>query len=207
MKSLLLILLASSAQALSVKTGGTFNSVSAATGTFSSLYVSGQATVGSSMTVNGVILTNGRTLQNVASGTSDITIKSNTANGAAAFELNAAGTSGADWVTATGNTGYGPAAEDLVLAYKNVAGTGSTGTKMMVRANGNVGIATSAPGTKLHISSGTLTIDGTNTNSMTISGTAGACLMLEDTDEAGWTECDVLNGVMSCSTDADGICD
>lgn len=72
---------------------------------------------------------------------------------------------------------------------------------------GFVGIGTTAPGSLLHVSSGTLTVDGTNVTTMRLSGTAGACLMLEDTDEAGWTECDVLNGVMSCSTDADGICD
>jgi hypothetical protein len=38
--------------------------------------------------------------------------------------------------------------------------------------------------------------------------TAGSnsCLMMRDTDNAGWTKCTTLNGVMSCSVDSDGIC-
>lgn len=32
------------------------------------------------------------------------------------------------------------------------------------------------------------------------------CIMMRDTDDGGWTKCTVLNGVMSCITDADGIC-
>ncbi len=42
-----------------------------------------------------------------------------------------------------------------------------------------------------------------------LGGSAGpiGCLMMEDTDSAGWTEVTVLNGVVSASTDADGVCD
>ena len=35
---------------------------------------------------------------------------------------------------------------------------------------------------------------------------SSSCLMLRDTDDAGWTKCTALNGVLSCSIDADGIC-
>ncbi len=38
-------------------------------------------------------------------------------------------------------------------------------------------------------------------------GSAQACLMLRDSDASGWSECEVLNGTLSCATDADGICD
>ena len=39
-------------------------------------------------------------------------------------------------------------------------------------------------------------------------GTSGAsCLMFRDTDDAGYTECFWLNGVQSCTIDADGVCD
>jgi hypothetical protein len=33
------------------------------------------------------------------------------------------------------------------------------------------------------------------------------CIMMRDTDDAGWTECNTLNGSLTCSIDADGICD
>ena len=48
---------------------------------------------------------------------------------------------------------------------------------------------------------------GTGTGQLTLDGSLGGCLMIRDTDDAGWTECDVLDGVMSCSSDANGICD
>lgn len=35
---------------------------------------------------------------------------------------------------------------------------------------------------------------------------SNSCLMLRDTDDAGWTKCTALNGVLSCATDADGVC-
>jgi hypothetical protein len=33
------------------------------------------------------------------------------------------------------------------------------------------------------------------------------CIILRDTDNAGWTECNTLNGSLSCTVDSDGICD
>ena len=52
-----------------------------------------------------------------------------------------------------------------------------------------------------------------DSNNMTVpgnitTGTSGAsCLMFRDTDVAGYTECFWLNGVQSCTIDADGTCD
>lgn len=65
-----------------------------------------------------------------------------------------------------------------------------------------LGIGEANPVGTLNINSATgvgqVTIDGTTT---------GGCIMLRDTDDAGWTECDALDGTLSCSVDADGICD
>ena len=71
----------------------------------------------------------------------------------------------------------------------------------IVLSGGNVGIGSTSPRSLLEIDK------GTGTAQITIDGTTGACLMLQDTDGAGWTECDALNGTLSCSTDADGVCD
>lgn len=48
---------------------------------------------------------------------------------------------------------------------------------------------------------------GTGWGQIDLDGSSGGCLMIRDTDDAGWTECSALNGVLSCSTDADGQCD
>jgi hypothetical protein len=44
-------------------------------------------------------------------------------------------------------------------------------------------------------------------DSLYIRSDGDGCIMMRDTDDAGWTECFTLNGVMSCTTDADGVCD
>lgn len=52
---------------------------------------------------------------------------------------------------------------------------------------------------------------GTSTSAKAAVGTSGATnvgsIMLNDTDNAGYTECTALNGTLSCGTDADGIID
>lgn len=40
-----------------------------------------------------------------------------------------------------------------------------------------------------------------------IFGSGVGCLMIRDTDDAGWTECFALNGVLSCTIDLDALCD
>lgn len=66
---------------------------------------------------------------------------------------------------------------------------------------GNVGIKTNNPRLTLDIDQGICK------GQVTIDGLTGGCLMIRDTDDAGWTECRTLDGVMTCSVDADGICD
>lgn len=55
---------------------------------------------------------------------------------------------------------------------------------------------------------GILTVDATaGQGQIVVDGAAGGCLMFRDTDDAGWTECDALDGTLTCSIDADGRCD
>ena len=55
---------------------------------------------------------------------------------------------------------------------------------------------------------GILTVGATSgASQITVNGPSGGCVMLRDTDNAGWTECDALDGTLSCSIDADGLCD
>ena len=63
-------------------------------------------------------------------------------------------------------------------------------------------------------SSSTVTVTGqvvvdsaAGTGQMTLDGATGGCVMLRDTDDAGWTECDALDGTLTCSIDVDGVCD
>ena len=42
---------------------------------------------------------------------------------------------------------------------------------------------------------------------LTLDGSTGGCIVLRDTDDAGWTEIDALDGVLTASIDADGLCD
>lgn len=107
--------------------------------------------------------------------------------------------------TSAGNVGIGTLAAsyalDVVGQARISGGIIGTGTADFSITSSNVGIGTTIPRSILEIQK------GTGTAQITIDGTTGGCLMIQDTDGAGWTECDVLNGVMSCSTDADGICD
>ncbi len=73
--------------------------------------------------------------------------------------------------------------------------------KVRITAAGSMGIGTASPNAILHVDK------GTGVGQLTLDGSTGGCLMIRDTDDAGWTECDVLDGVMTCSIDADGICD
>jgi hypothetical protein len=74
--------------------------------------------------------------------------------------------------------------------------TPDTGVLHAIQSNGHLRV------------DGELRLDrGTGAGQATLDGSAGGCIMLRDTDDAGWTECDALDGTLSCSTDADGLCD
>ncbi|MBD3248893.1 hypothetical protein GF336_02495 [Candidatus Woesearchaeota archaeon] len=59
---------------------------------------------------------------------------------------------------------------------------------------GDVGIGTTSPDETLDVEGGIRMSSSSD------------CIMIRDTDNAGWTKCTALNGVLSCTTDADGIC-
>lgn len=91
-----------------------------------------------------------------------------------------------------------PAAGDIGMAhvwYTMAGGGAAISEKMRLSASGQLSIKT-------------LSLDvGTGAGQATLDGSTGGCIMLRDTDDAGWTECDALDGVLSCSIDVDGICD
>lgn len=67
--------------------------------------------------------------------------------------------------------------------------------------NGRFGIGTASPNALIEVNG------DTGAGQITLDGDTGGCLMLKDTDNSGCTECDANNGTLSCSTDADCICD
>lgn len=92
--------------------------------------------------------------------------------------------------TSLGFLGYGSAAPH------------APGTPVLTWTDGGrVGIGVSAPTSILHVDK------GTGVGQATLDGSTGGCIMLRDTDDAGWTECDALDGTLSCTVDADGACD
>lgn len=64
-------------------------------------------------------------------------------------------------------------------------------------------------GTLGYVTTTTVIGSGTVGNTQAFLGKSSSvgCLMVRDTDNAGWTECVTLNGVFSCGIDADGVCD
>ena len=53
-----------------------------------------------------------------------------------------------------------------------------------------------------------VTIDGgTGSFGVIVDGSTGGAVIAKDTDDAGWTECVALNGVLTCGIDANGIPD
>ena len=87
-----------------------------------------------------------------------------------------------------------------LIVEKNV-GIGTTSpVGALTVMNGNVGIGTWSPISALEVKA-------LGSAQITINGASGGCLMFRDTDNAGWTECNALNGILTCSLDADGVCD
>jgi hypothetical protein len=124
---------------------------------------------------------------------------------------NGAGTG--SWAAITGaisglNTGYIPKASSATaLNDSAIYQNGSTigiGTTLAVGGlsvmSGNVGIGTWS-------ALGGLEVKGGGLGQVTLNGASGGCLMFRDTDNGGWTECNALDGSLTCSVDADGSCD
>lgn len=110
--------------------------------------------------------------------------------------------------------------------------TGSSGStpqnqseRIRIARGGNIGVATTTPTYTFDVTgsirattslnspiieaSTVIRSAGTvgNTQSFLGKATNVGCMILRDTDDAGWTECFALNGVLSCTIDADGVCD
>lgn len=84
---------------------------------------------------------------------------------------------------------------------------GATSTGFFVGGGESIAIATSSTSFDFAIFKDTnlmsTTVPATAASStlfMAASGTPGACLILEDADNAGFTYCNVNNGTMTCST-------
>lgn len=91
----------------------------------------------------------------------------------------------------TGNVGVGTLTNQDALTRMTIIGS-----------TGNIGIGTTVA------NYGIFNIDaGTVTGQVRMDGDTGGCLMIRDTDNAGWTECDALDGALTCSIDLDGICE
>lgn len=63
-------------------------------------------------------------------------------------------------------------------------------------STGNVGIGTTNPSVLLGLDA------GLGHGIIEIDGSTGGCLEIRDTDDAGWTYCTILDGVISCSISA-----
>jgi len=94
------------------------------------------------------------------------------------------------------------AAEGDLVATTGVFGTNPV-ERIRITHHGKVGVGITAPIGDFHVLAGTV-----DTAKLHIGATdKPACLMLGDTDKGGCTECFALNGTLSCTTDADCVCD
>ena len=99
----------------------------------------------------------------------------------------------------TGIGGIRYANVDDVMVFKT--GGSAAADRVYFDNEGHIGVGIRTPTSDIHIL-------GTANPGLTIGASSGGgCLMIRDTDVAGWTECFTLNGVLSCTIDADGLCD
>lgn len=78
--------------------------------------------------------------------------------------------------------------------------------QMVITGAGNVGIGTTTPVEKIQVDGNASINNIASTSQVTIGGTQPGCLMIRDSDGAGWTQITVLDGVISVTSDADGVC-
>jgi len=105
-------------------------------------------------------------------------------------------------IAPNGQVGFG-AAGTFRLEAKGTLGGGyfgltnsTSGDVFKVDGSGQVSIGTITASANLDVD------QGTGRGIIEIDGSTGGCLKIRDTDDAGFTYCTALNGVLSCSTSA-----
>ena len=96
-----------------------------------------------------------------------------------------------------GNVGIGTTAPAQTLDINGglrLSGGGDTSF------GGNVGIGSSSPLGQLNVKT------ASGLGQVTLDGPSGGCLMIRDTNGTSWTECHTLNGTLTCSANATGVC-
>ncbi len=81
-------------------------------------------------------------------------------------------------------------------AIFRVEGSGDVNLLVSDPVNDRIGIGTGTPSELLDLDG------GTGRGIIEVDGDTGGCLKIQDTDDAGFTYCTALNGVLSCSTSA-----
>lgn len=99
------------------------------------------------------------------------------------------------------NAGLGAVPNQDFQIFQETDGSGLVDEARLtiLKSNGNIGIGTITPESKLHVYSG----DANATSTIQIgdeSASKGSCLKLRDSDGLGWTYCSTLDGTFSCST-------
>jgi len=104
---------------------------------------------------------------------------------------------GSDYNHLVGN--YAPVSD---FSTTTIYGSQLNNNNLIFKSSGNIGFGTTTPDSFFQI-----TAEANNSTSTLIigSGNSKACLKLRDSDKAGWTYCDVLDGSLNCTTT--NICD
>jgi len=156
-----------------------------------------------------------------AAGSPRASVNTTSANGYSLFALQSPGD---DWEIDLGGStvsdiphqlGFFNTSQNDIYTLVLSTDTAAVNYLKIKNANTNVSPDIAATGTDSNINvriapkgTGSLAVvKTTGTAQITMEGTLGGCLMYRDTDNAGWTECDALDGAVNCSVDADGLCD